>query len=151
MADLAPNGPKLLYDGDYVIVEAFGFYETFYIYDEDMLSFRFRKSPSGYWTLPDTVDFKGDNLKAQNLSFAIDTYFYGRDELKGNLCDQRSSPDLRKLIKRCSNRIVVRELAPKERKQLQVFKSEHRGKELKRYWLKLAIDHTLLDSNPKPA
>ena len=128
-ADLAPNGPKILYDSDYVIVQGDILYEADYVYEADKLFFDFRKLPRAHRIFPDTLVFKGDKLKQRKLRFAIDTYFYGEDELKRNLCDQKSSPGLRKLVESCSNRTVVRELTPEEQKQLETFKAERWGKE----------------------
>ena len=126
-ADLVPNGPKVLYDSDYVIIEGSGTYRATYDY-RGVLVFQFHKEPLSIRDHSDFLVFKGHDLKAQKLSFAIDTYYHEEEALKTDLCSQKSNPGLRKMLKGCSNRTVIRELTHKEMEQLQKFKQEYKGK-----------------------
>lgn len=127
MADLTPNGPKVLYDSDYVIVEGLDTYKTIYDYTGIELIFQFVRNPSTQRDHPDWLVLRGHDLKAQNLSFAIDTYFYDQEAMKTDLWRAKSNPDLKKIVYYSSNRTAIRQLTHHEEEQLQKFKEEHKG------------------------
>lgn len=130
IAELVPNGPTILYESDHVIAMGTVSYEATHIFERDQLVFEFRKYPSAYWIHPDRLWFKGSedqDLKAQNLSFAVETYYYGSDALGRDLCTELSDRNLRKMVDSCSNRTVIRELTKTERMQLQALKKEYQG------------------------
>ena len=127
IADLVPNGPKVLYDNDYVIVEGSGTYSTLHHYSGTSLIFQFLKIPSRILDRSDWLALENHDLKTQNLSFAIDTYFYDKEALKTDLCSEKSNPELKKLLQGCTNRTVIRELARQEKQQLQKFKEDYKG------------------------
>lgn len=66
-------------------------------------------------------------LQEQNLSFAIETY-EETEVANSTFCRLKSSEGLRHLIEKCFAKIVLRELSEEERKQIQEFKEQEKGK-----------------------
>lgn len=126
VAELVPNGPRVLYDNDYVLIDGLGPYRTTYNHTGTELTFQFLRNPSTHRDPSDWMTLRGVILGRQKLSFAIDTYLNDLDDK--NLCGVKSSAELRKLISSCSRGTVIRELTDEEKQKLKQFKSEYAGK-----------------------
>lgn len=126
-ADQSPDVYTYLYDSDFVIAEAYGRLRMVYSYNKanDELSFLTRNHTVKYYFRTDeevmTLVTPGQDFKNQNLSFAVEFSADAAD------CRERSSPNLRHLIKSCTKRTAIRELTEQEKAKLQDYKAEQKG------------------------
>lgn len=64
----------------------------------------------------------------RNLSFAVEPDTFGMPK---DICFKNSDENLRGMIDKCIRKAIVRELTEEERKQLQRYKQEQKGKKFR--------------------
>ena len=125
---MAPAAPevttKVLYDREYIITES---KEPRWVhYDFHSAGVRFRINNEDPEKRVQNMyikeDFRWFN-RTPDLAFAIETFSYKR----GYKIDCLSS-QLGKLIENCEGNVIVRNLTSSEKKQLQAFKDEQKGR-----------------------
>lgn len=120
----------MLYDGGFAIGESIDTrYTQISYYEPGAFS-----TTGFYYAIKNNVSERQDWVKMkpefakENLSFAVETWFDTNDDWDTVKCVEKTEESLRHLIKECWARIKLRSLTEEEKKEVQKFKDEYKGK-----------------------
>ena len=124
----APTTKTLYGSGGFVLAENFPARVITYYHKNGDLIFE-NKNNDSMVHLDEFMKINGDQLKKQNLSFAVVSFAYKpTDKREQEFCRRQSNAALRHLIVACRNKIILRPLTGEETRRIEQYKEEKNGK-----------------------